>query len=602
MPRGFVAVALLLLLTAGPGGARSPLRAGRVLAQGVDDPCAVVLQSERNRPLRSTPGAGPKSGGFGTDKRDVADLLVPSAVAARTRLPGIGPLDTGPRATATRDIDDIAVIEDDGTLILRPNPFDLGGAGLRFEPTAAGYDLTPGDASFRPIAGRELPLGDDDTAPQTLGFSFPYYGRRFPAVFVNSDGNLTFGASDIASTARGFSRLLDGPPRIAPLFADLDPSSGGHVFVESSADVFAVTWCAVPGFDSPKTITMQVVLTPQGTVDLRYRSGSNDVSEGIAALSPGGSAAFTPVDLTRGGRQTGGDTAIGERFGEDPELDLAQTARRFYQSHPDDFDQLVFWSDTTVVSGAFAFESTVKNAIRGIGVEEFDNTAAFGSSGTLESVLNMDRVGKYGDDPAAKIVGENSSLAILAHETGHRWLAQLLFSDGRGGVSDQLLGRQRSHWSFFMDTDASVMEGNDISAATGSTFRTVAAAQRYSRVDLYAMGLVGASEVPAWFFVDAPVSVVPSSDRETAPRVGTTFRGTRRNVLIQNVIEALGPRVPSTDDAPRLHRQAFIYVIQRGSTPREADLTKLTRIRRQWEPYFRTITEQRMTVRTTLQN
>ena len=386
------------------------------------------------------------------------------ALRARGSGRGIRPLDTAPRATASRDIDDIAVIEDDGTLILRPNAFDLAGVGLRFEPTSAGYDLTPGDASFRPIVGRELALGDDDTAPQTLGFSFPYYGRRFSSLFVNSDGNVTFAEADIASTARGFSRLLDGPPRIAPLFADLDPSSGGHVFVESSADVFAVTWCAVPGFDSPKTITMQVVLTPQGTVDLRYRGGSNDLGEGIAAISPGGSAAFTPADLTAGERQTGGATAIGERFGEDPELDLAQASRRFYQSHPDDFDQLVFWSDTTVVSGAFAFESTVKNAIQGIGVEEFDNAAEFGSQGTLESVLNMDRVAKYGDDPTAKILGENSSLAVLAHESGHRWLAQLLFSDGRGGVSDQLLGRQRSHWSFFMDTDASVMEGNDISA------------------------------------------------------------------------------------------------------------------------------------------
>src|SRR5207342_2688014 len=119
---------------------------------------------------------------------------------------------------------------------------------------------------------------------------------------------------------------------------------------------------------------------------------SNDLGDGIAAISPGGSATFTPADLTRGERQPGGGTAIGERFGEEPELDLAQASRRFYQSHADDFDQLVFWSDTTVVSGAFAFESTVKNAIQGIGVEAFDNAAEFGSQGTLESVLNMDRV------------------------------------------------------------------------------------------------------------------------------------------------------------------------------------------------------------------
>jgi hypothetical protein len=212
----------------------------------------------------------------------------------------------------------------------------------------------------------------------------------------------------------------------------------------------------------------------------------------------------------------------------------------------------------------------------------------------------MDRVSKYADDPTTRILGESSTLAVLAHETGHRWLAQFRFTDGRGGVSDLLLGRQRAHWSFFMDSDASVMEGNDISAVRGSSFRTVAAAQRYSRVDLYAMGLVGASEVPPWFYVDAPVNVMPSSDRESAPRVGTTFTGTRRNVLIQDVIDALGPRVPSTDDAPRVHRQAFVYVIQRGTLPSTTELARLGRIRRQWEPYFHDATEERMSVRTTL--
>lgn len=591
--RSFALPVLLALATA---GSDRTLFSREAAAQAADDPCAAaVAQSARNRSTRTLNPVTPKQEGFGADTREVADLLVPSSLAARARA-----FATTPRATATQDLDDIAVIEDDGTMILPPNAFDLGGVGFRFEPTTAGYDVTPGDASFRPIAGRELALGDDDAAAETLAFTFPYYGRRYADLFVNSDGNLTFEESDTATTARGFARLLGGPPRVAPLFADLDPGTAGHVFVESSADAFAVTWCGVPAFDSPKTITMQVVLGRQGTVEVRYRRGPNDLGEGIAAISPGRMAAFTPADLTRQERQSGGSSAIGERFSEDPELDLAQAARRFYTTHPDEFDQLVFWADTTVVSGAFAFESTVKNAVEGIGIGEFDNAIEFGSQGALQSVVNMDRVSKYPDDPSTTILGENSTLAVLAHESGHRWLAQLLFSDGRGGVSDLLLGRQRAHWSFFMDTDASVMEGNDISAVRGSSFRTVAAAQRYSRVDLYAMGLVGASEVPPWFYVDSPVNIMPSSDRESSPRVGTTFTGTRRNVLIQDVIDALGPRVPSTDAAPRLHRQAFIYVIQRGTSPGTSELARLGRIRRQWEPFFHRATEERMTVRTTL--
>ena len=45
----------------------------------------------------------------------------------------------------------------------------------------------------------------------------------------------------------------------------------------------------------------------------------------------------------------------------------------------------------------------------------------------------MDRVAKWGDDPNAKILGENTALAVIAHETGHRWLTQFQFNDGRGG-------------------------------------------------------------------------------------------------------------------------------------------------------------------------
>ena len=114
------------------------------------------------------------------------------------------------------------------------------------------------------------------------------------------------------------------------------------------------------------------------------------------------------------------------------------------------------------------------------------------------------------------------------------------------------------------------------------------------------MGLASPAEVPPWFYVDEPTNVVPARDRESAPRVGTTFNGTRRDVLIQDVIDVLGPREPGADDSPRLHRQAFIYVIQRGTTPNPADLARLDRIRRQWEPYFSRATEERMTVRTTL--
>ena len=272
-------------------------------------------------------------------------------------------------------------------------------------------------------------------------------------------------------------------------------------------------------------------------------------------------------------------------------------SRRFYQRHPDDFDQLVFWTDTAVITDAFAFESTARNAITGTGLEAFDFSAELGSAGALQSVINMDRISKYPDTPAARVFGENSTLGILAHETGHRWLARLLFRNANREISDQLLGRQRAHWSFFMDSDGSVMEGNEIEDLGGGAFRTASTSEKYSRLDQYAMGLASPAEVPGWFFVDAPIS---NRDRETRAIAGITFNGTRRDVLIEHVIEALGPRVPAATDAPRVHRQAFVFVRRTSAVLDPQDLARLARIREQFGPFFSRATDNRMTVRTTI--
>ena len=151
-----------------------------------------------------------------------------------------------------------------------------------------------------------------------------------------------------------------------------------------------------------------------------------------------------------------------------------------------------------------------------------------------------------------------------------------------------------------MDSDASVMEGNDIEDLGGGSFRTIAAVERYSTLDLYAMGLVRASDVPRVFYVESPANVTPSRDRESAPRVGVTFTGTRRDVSIDDIIRAMGERQPSADNAPRLHRQAWIYVIARGSTPSQADLTRLEKMRVGFEQFFRRGTDNRMTLTASL--
>ena len=113
---------------------------------------------------------------------------------------------------------------------------------------------------LEPDTGTRLTLGDDDSRPVRLSFAFPFYGKTYTDAFVNSDGNLTFVQKDDASTERSVGRLVSGPPRVAPLLADLDPSTGGSVSMQDLRDHLTVTWRAVPQFDRSDRNTFQVTL------------------------------------------------------------------------------------------------------------------------------------------------------------------------------------------------------------------------------------------------------------------------------------------------------------------------------------------------------
>ena len=108
------------------------------------------------------------------------------------------------------------------------------------------------------------------------------------------------------------------------------------------------------------------------------------------------------------------------------------------------------------------------------------------------------------------------------------------------------------------------------------------------------------SQVPTFFYVEAPTNIVPRRDRESAPDVGVTFTGTKREVRIESVVDAMGRREPSSASSPKTHRQAFIYIVSQGQTLDQAQVDKLDRFRRDWMPFFREATNRRMTLETRL--
>ena len=144
-------------------------------------------------------------------------------------------------------------------------------------------------------------LTDDDqelfTFPQE--FTFPFFGQVYDRVTVNTDGNLTFGQGDSESTARDEERFLSGPPRIAPLFTDLNPDFAGSIQALFDGSSMAFRWIGVPEYTEVGIApgnTFSVRLFPEGSIEFDYEQVRVTANSGIQAV----------VGLTRGGPSASG--------------------------------------------------------------------------------------------------------------------------------------------------------------------------------------------------------------------------------------------------------------------------------------------------------
>ena len=496
-------------------------------------------------------------------------------------------------ARADVDVDGVALLPDRGDLLVSRNPFDLDGRSVRLLPNAAGgFDVV---AIGLPIdvAGPPLEVADEGAAAVDLPFAFPFYGSRYRAAYVSADGRILFGSSDTGTGEKGLGRFLAGPPSVAAFFAELDPGRGGSISAVVQADRAAFIWSGVPGGGQINHNTFEIVLHAGGEIDLVY--GTLESREAVAGVSPGATLDLTRADFSAG-RPAGRSGALVERFSETEKVDLVSVLRRFYASHPDTFEQVVVYTTRPLnpVPGTLAFELNIKNTVTGIGLGVVDGSAAWGSAGTLESVVYMDAIDPY---------VTSDGFEFLAHEVGHRWLARLRFRDGAGGVDGGLLGRADVHWSFFLDSDASVMEGNSIrDVGAGGRFETVDFTRGYSALDQYVMGLRPPEDVPPVFYVAAADDFRPSRTYKasSSPEAGVSFTGERRNVRIEQVIAAMGPRQPPAGAAPTVSRQAYVLVSDAVAPASDVRRAAVARIRARFEPYYRAATGGRGEVRTRL--
>jgi PKD repeat protein len=262
-----------------------------------------------------------------------------------------------------------------------------------------------------------------------------------------------------------------------------------------------------------------------------------------------------------------------------------EIAKEFLRNHSDQYDFMVIFSNfdfTMPDAAAKAFYLEIKNDTQGIGKTIFDSSSLFGSNGKLQGTIDMGNMAKIISNPVDPKFED--TLATLAHEQMHRWGTYVKFKDAGGANSAALLGKDGTHWSYLLDSDASVMYGNDWQDNKDGTFTSTGKEKYYSPLDLYLMGIYDKSQVPPMLLIDNS-----AIDPARLPVVGTTITGAAKYVSINDIIAAEDQRVPDSSASQKSFKAAFILITS-PNTFTGNELPGIENIRNGWAGRFAQLT------------
>ena len=327
-----------------------------------------------------------------------------------------------------------------------PEEFHSGAAESNSDPTgtfaavsaAAGATSAGVDVIFNvPQPGQPLPVGDDGFAELFPPFAIDFCGQRFTSLFVNANGNITFGGSDGAFSESTLGHL-NGRPRIAGLWDDLNAAAGGTVTFGQTADSFTVSWDGVPEFPATGANTFSItinkknaageLLGPVAGNPFSISYGSLSTVDGLAGYSCGGG-------LTSGFEQESDLTALRSPIGT-------------VKSQSAIFEDLVGTSpaETVDLSGTLRFNGVnrIADLTEGAGNDSVAQATPLpkvpfdSASSAFATVIDPDRDDvdfysfrvKAGDVLAIEVVRGNldSVIGVFDADTG-----ELLITDDDGG-------------------------------------------------------------------------------------------------------------------------------------------------------------------------
>jgi len=120
--------------------------------------------------------------------------------------------------------------------------------------------------------GTELNLKDDDYETIDLPFIFPFYNQSFSKVYLSSNGYLSF--TDTIPDEWFNNPFPSANPEdaylIAPFWDDLDPGSGGHIYVQDFGDHWVAEWLDIDHYGEILIGSFEVVLYDTGEIIFNY--------------------------------------------------------------------------------------------------------------------------------------------------------------------------------------------------------------------------------------------------------------------------------------------------------------------------------------------
>lgn len=186
----------------------------------------------------------------------------------------------------------------------QPGTFDLANSSLHLTLASGTHAVSASNSAIVPPTSAPLTngagnnLGDDErTAPKALGFTFPYPGGSTSSIIITANGNVflqpaSSGGQNGTYEIFGVAGFLKGPPQLTALWADLDPSGPGDVFLDidlsGAVPVARITWLGLPESYRPgSSNTVQMEIAGDGSVEFRYGAIDFVRQPGLTGFNPG---------------------------------------------------------------------------------------------------------------------------------------------------------------------------------------------------------------------------------------------------------------------------------------------------------------------------